>query len=271
MVGLPTNLEYLQLRVGTNGSPTPFFHPTLAFSRCSNLRSLNIVEITDLESLISIGKAIFSTERLIELTLSANKDSRLPVAGIFASWTAAKSLDLRILDLRGFSNLGCPAESLWESVNASRVRELTIDIGESEQPLEDFAGFWEAATAAGVQLIRLETNLITGGLSSFLRSFNGLEILILLPCLLESYSFQPLSPFLLMLAAEQSSSLRVLSVRPQGLNETEYLLDQYMLASLTTSCTQLQEVAFGINGHDVVGEMAHLEIPITPGFPFPQR
>ena len=62
-----------------------------------------------------------------------------------------------------------------------------------------------------------------------------------------------------MLATEQSNSLRVLSIRPQGVDETEYLLDRRMLMSLTSSCTQLQEVSFGIRGHEVVSATAHLE------------
>ena len=192
MMGFPANLEYLQLRVGTNGSPTPFFHPTLEFDRYTNLRSLSVVEVTGLESLNSVGNALFFTERLNELAISANKGSRLSLGDLFTGWTGRKTLNLRTLDLRGFASLGSPPASIWDSITPSRLEELTLEIGASDRPLEDYGEFWEAAAAAGVRLTRLETNLITGGLTRFICSFSGLEALLLLPCLLGSHVFRPL-------------------------------------------------------------------------------
>jgi hypothetical protein len=266
-MGLPGNLEYLQLRVGTNGSPTPFFHPTLEFNRYAKLRSLSIIEVTDLEALNSVGNALFLTEQLSELTISANTDSRLSLGDIFASWTGPKSLDLNTLDLRGFANLGSPAASIWESITPFHLAELTLDIGASDRPLEDYGEFWEAAAEACVELTRLETNLITGGLTRFICSFSGLKMLLLMPCLLTSHVFRPLSPLLHTVAIEHSSSLRVLSIHPQGVDETEYLLDRRMLMALTASCTQLQEIAFGILGQELVRARAHLAITILLRLP----
>jgi hypothetical protein len=103
-----------------------------------------------------------------------------------------------------------------------------------------------------VELTRLKTNLITAGLTRFICSFSGLKILLLMPCLLASHTLRSLSPFLHTVAIEHSSSLRVLSIQPQGVGQTEYLLDQRVLMGLTASCTQLQEIAFGILGHELV-------------------
>jgi hypothetical protein len=131
-MGLSDNLKYLQLRVGTNDSPTSFFHPTLEFNRYAKLRSLSIIEVPDLEALNSVKNALFLTEQLSELIISANKDSRLSLENIFAGWTGPKSLNLRTLDLRGFANLGSLAASIWESITPSHLAELTLEIEASD-------------------------------------------------------------------------------------------------------------------------------------------
>jgi hypothetical protein len=240
IVALPVDMEYLQLRVATDGSPTPYFHPTLRFLGYSKLRSLNIIDVNTISVLRSVGNALFW----------ADEDARLPLNAIFAGWSQPKMLNLKHIDLRGFSKLGFPARSLWRYISPRCLTDLTLEIGPSFQA-DDYRDFWEQSAAAGVQPASLRTNMICEGLTDFLCSFTGLEVLLLMPCLLHR-TLEPISPFLGILASEHSKSLRVLSVQPQGVNKREYLLDRNLLMPLSMTCTHLQELGFGILEHNQV-------------------
>lgn len=254
-VGIPTTLEYLQLRVGTNGSLTPFFHPAIEFHHFTNLRSLNIVEVNDRAMLSAVGNAIFMAEQLTNLTIWTNNDAELPLDGIFADWPGPKLLHLKTLDLRGFGSLGTSASTIWESVTSSHLTEFTLNIGASARPIEDYVNFWEDGAKSGVQLTRLGTNLVTESLETFIRSFSGLKVLILMPCELTSQTSQPLSSLLDTVTTEHSASLEVLSIQPQGADDKEHLLNRTLLTALTASCTKLEEIAFGILQHEMVRSM----------------
>lgn len=251
-VGIPATLEYLQLRVGTNGGLTPFFHPAIEFHHFTKLRSLNVVEVTDLAMLNAVGNAIFMTEQLTDLTIWSNNDAELPLDGIFADWPEPKSLDLKTLDLRGFGSLGTSASAVWDSVTSSHLTEFTLIIGASARPLEDYVNFWEDGAKSGVQLTRLGTNLVTNSLEKFICSFSGLKVLLLMPCELISQSSEPLSSLLDTVTAEHSNTLEVLSIQPQGEDDKEHLLNRTLLTTLAESCTKLEEIAFGILQHEMV-------------------
>ncbi|KAL2383470.1 hypothetical protein RJZ90_002623 [Blastomyces dermatitidis] len=244
MVALSDRMEYLQLRVATDGSPTPYFHPTLKFGGYSKLRFLNIIDVKITSALQSVGNALFSTEQLSELAIWADEDVLLSLGVIFSGWPGPKILNLKALDLRRFSNVGCSAPSIWQHISAACLSELTLEIG-SFLPPDDYIGFWEGAVAAGMRPTSLRTNLISEGLTDFICSCNGLEVFQLTTCLLPRH-LPPISIFLETIISEHSKSLRVLAIHAQGPDESEYLLDRKLLDSLSSRCTKLEELGFKI-------------------------
>ncbi|PGG98943.1 hypothetical protein GX51_06526 [Blastomyces parvus] len=214
MVARSGRMEYLQLRVATDSSPTPYFHPTLKFGGYSKLRFLDIIDVKITSALQSVGNALFSTEQLSELATWADEDVILSLDVIFAGWPGPKTLNLKALDLRRFSNL------------------------------DDYNAFWEGAAAAGMRPTTLRTNLISEGLTDFICSCNGLEVFLLTTCVLPRH-VPPISTFLETIINEHFKSLRVLAIHAQGPDESEYLLDRKLLTSLSR-CTKLEELGFKI-------------------------
>ncbi|PGH29792.1 hypothetical protein GX50_07463 [[Emmonsia] crescens] len=243
-VALSARMEYLQLRVATDGSPTPYFHPTLKLGGFSKLRSLNIIDVKITSALQSVGNALYSTEQLSELAIWADEDVILSLDVIFSGWPGPRTLNLKSLDLRKFSNVGWSAPSLWQHISAACLRDLTLEVGSLLQP-DDYNGFWEGAVAAGMRPTTLRTNLISEGLTNFICSCNGLEVFLLTACLLPR-PLPPISIFLETIISEHFKSLRVLAIHAQGPDESEYLLDRKLLASLSSRCTKLEELGFKI-------------------------
>jgi len=245
-------MKYLQLRVSTDGSPSPFFHPTLRFTDHSKLRSLNLIDVSTASILRSVGNVLFFAEQLSELTIWIDEDVILSLNLVFAGWPKPKMLNLKTLDLRRFSKLGLSPQSIWQQISVVYLTDLTLEIGSSLQT-DDYENFWEEAVTWGVQLTRLRTNLISEGLTNFICSFSGLEVLLLKSCFLP-WPVELISSFLSTVAHEHSNSLRVLAIHAQGVNKREYLLDQKHLISLSLSCTKLQELGFGILEHNLVSQ-----------------
>src|SRR5204863_7198486 len=102
------------LRVGTDGTPTPFFRPTLNFTYHSKIRSLHLIGANTASVLGSIGEVLFSADQLSELTIWADQDVPLSLNLIFAGWPKSKTINLKTLDLRWFSTLGFSHESIWQ-------------------------------------------------------------------------------------------------------------------------------------------------------------
>src|SRR5438034_11756010 len=79
-------LEILQLRMGTDDTPLPYFHPLLHFENFRNLTRLSLVQIDNAEVLRSIGRLISSTNCLSEIHIEADADIELSLATLFEDY-----------------------------------------------------------------------------------------------------------------------------------------------------------------------------------------
>lgn len=99
------SLESIQLRLGTDATPKPFFHPTPEFQPI-DIEVMRFVQINDSAVLRSIGLAISRAVRLRELSILADEDSGLSLHLLLDGCDGKWAFQLRSLDLIGFDGIG---------------------------------------------------------------------------------------------------------------------------------------------------------------------
>lgn len=220
-VFLHPGLRSLQLRLGTNGTPKPYFHPLLHFQSPITLYSMRLIHIDNESVLQSLSVAILQTKSLRELTIWADPDSNLALDILFAGWEDQPKLELNILEVRGFTSLGSSPNLLWDIIPPTKLRELTLEIG-SQFDVTKCPGFWEAATKAGLRPTVISTNLAAGGLKEFVDTFSGLEIFNILPSA-SSRPLEPLVPLIECLQGQHSATIKVFAINSQNSIESHTL------------------------------------------------
>ncbi|KAJ5963169.1 hypothetical protein N7481_013474 [Penicillium waksmanii] len=247
-VMLTPSLEILQLRMGTDNTPSPYFHPSLEFRPLINVRTLSLIEIDDESVLRSLGLAISNSTKLEELTIWADTESVLCFSEISSSRDGQLISELRSLDLRGFVDLGTPRCPLWSLISPVKLKSLTLHAG-STFDVSDCTEFWEKSVEAGLRPRQLSTDLVAHGFVEFIHSFSGLEVL----SIASLYTpFPPELPSLLVqsLRVQHSATLKVLSINPRGYMANH--LDKNLLKEMTTFFTEVEEFRFGIVQIDTV-------------------
>jgi hypothetical protein len=243
-------MEHLHLRLATDHTPQPYFHPILRFVDFTRLRSLILIQIDREDILTSIGKVLALPPTLMELRIWADADAQLSLSTMFAELPAPGKLSLILLDLRGFADLNSFDRPLWTVVSPTVITHLTLEIG-SPFLHEEYIEFWTSASFAHVQLTHLSTNIVSSGLVDFISSFNGLSSLVILPSN-QSNPVDHLQFSLKVLAAAHSETLRVLDLHPQGIDERAYLMLNEDLKAVAMTCVGLTEFAFGIQEDELV-------------------
>lgn len=123
-------LDLSQMRLGTNCTPKPFFHPTLELNHPINLRTMRFVQVDHEGVLKSMSSAISKSAHLEELSVWTDEDSGLSLDMLLGHCLGKCSFHLRMLDLRGFSRMDMTASSLWATLSPTRLRELTMQFGD---------------------------------------------------------------------------------------------------------------------------------------------
>lgn len=247
---LHPGLRSLQLRLGTNSTPKPYFHPLLQFQSPITLYSMKLIQV-DCESVLqSLSAAILHTRSLRELTIWADADSNLPLDILFRGWDDQAKLELNILELRGFTSLGLSPNSLWDRLTPAKLRDLTLEIG-SHFGVTECPGFWEAATKTGLRPMVLSTNLAAGGLKEFVSTFSGLEVFSILPSA-SSRSLEPLTPLIECLQGQHSATIKVFAISLQDSMEG-YALNPAQVTRLVKGFPEIMEFQFEAASVNMVG------------------
>ncbi|CAI7635575.1 unnamed protein product [Penicillium pancosmium] len=247
-VMLTPSLEILQLRMGTDNTPSPYFHPSLEFRPPINVRTLSLIEIDDESVLRSLGVALSNSTKLEELTIWADTESALCFSKIASNWDGQLLSELRSLDLRGFTDLGTPRCPLWGLISPVKLKSLTLHVG-STFDVADCTRFWENSVEAKLRPRQISTDLVADGLVEFIHSFSGLEALSIAS---PNNVLLPELPSLLVqsLRVQHSATLKVLSINPRGYIAN--YMDKNLLNEMATGFAEAEEFRFGIFQIDTV-------------------
>lgn len=252
------SLEFIQLRLGTNSTPKPFFHPTFEFHQPTNVKVMRFVQVNDPAVLRSISLAVSRAVHLQELSIQADSDSRLSLDSLLASCNGRYAFQLHILDLRGFDGLGMTPRSFWDTLSPSNIRELILQLGEKAQ-LTECAEFWNELIKAGLRPRLLSSNMALPGLKDFLLSFTGLEVFSITPPSPSSL-IEPLLPLLQALQERHSATIKALAINPND-NSADYTLDIDTIGQLSAAFPGIEELRFGLVHPNLVSRLpANLDI-----------
>ncbi|RAH71273.1 uncharacterized protein BO66DRAFT_448448, partial [Aspergillus aculeatinus CBS 121060] len=169
-------LRNLQLRMGTDCTPKPFFRPPLNMKLSMSLTVLSLVQVDDVEVMRSVGAAVSSATNLRELTIWADNNSGISVSTLFESWPTHLASQLYLLDLRGFAALGVTPADFWAMLRPSKLTTITLDFLDPDSLATTVRNFWDAGLEADFRPVRLTTNLLDSSIDGFLRAFSGLEV-----------------------------------------------------------------------------------------------
>ena len=245
------NLDNIQLRMGTDSTPEPFFHPTLEFHQPINVKTMRFCQINDPAVLRSIGLAISHAVNLQELHIEADPDSRLSLDSLLASCNGRCVFQLHSLDIQGIDVIHMTPRSFWGTLSPSRLHELTLHLG--DKALAECSDFWEESMRVGLRPRRLSTNLILPGLKQFLLSFTGLEVFNITPPS-PLFSNEILLSLLQALQENHSTTTKVLAVMPGG-RPTYYTIGHDIIAGLSGALPGIEELRFGLVQPDLVSEL----------------
>lgn len=237
------NLEVLQLRMGTDHTPKPYFHPFLEFHAPINVKVMRFTQVDNIGVLESIGLAVSNAVNLEELRIWADEDIGLTLDSLFDNWKGTCAFNLSRLEIRGFYGLGAAPQSLWDRLSPSNLQELTLQLAGDLQSTKCIE-FWEQSSKAGLRPLHLSSNLVTPGLTQFISSFSGLMTLNLLPS--DSPPAELLLPLIQALQEQHSTTLKILAICPQG-GLAEYTLDNSIVAQLSAGFPELEELRFGLS------------------------
>ena len=242
------NIELIQLRMGTDSTPNPFFHPANDLDKPVNVRALRFVQVDNESILRSMQPAVFKAANLRELRIWADEDSGLVLTTLLANSDGKCPFRLRTLDLRGFAGLGMPPCSFWDIIKAENIRDLTV-VFTGELHLNECQSFWRASLDARLRPTRLSTNLSFPGFSEFLSSFSGLEAFCCMtpmPCPVE-----PLPCLIQALQRQHSETLKILSLTP-GECPVEQTVSLAVAKALCAQFPSMEELRIGLEQPDPV-------------------
>lgn len=242
---LMPDMEVLQLRVGTDNTPSPYFHPSLNFSSPIHLTSLRLVQLDNKAILRSLGLALTTATRLRELTVWAETESQLSFTDISCSWQERVPFELKTLDLRGFVDLGRPPWALWRMLSPSKIKSLKL-FGGPNCSLDGYSEFWDASISVELRPGELSTNLVVAGFKDFICAYSGLEIFNINSSNIEfNYPAEALVPLLDALRKQHSTTLRVLSIDPHEALAKHFLTDT-ALVQIANEFPNIEELRFGM-------------------------
>lgn len=236
------NLEVLQMRMGTDHTPKPYFRPLFEFHSPINVKVMRFTQVDNIAVLETIGLAVSNAANLEELRIWADEDMGLTLDSLFDSWKGTCAFNLARLEIRGFYGLGAAPQSLWHRLSPSNVQELTLQLAGDLQSTK-CTEFWNQSFKAGLRPLHLSSNLVTPGLTQFVASFSGLTTFNVLPS--DGPPAELLLPLIQALQAQHSKTLKVLSICPQG-RLAEYTLDNGTVSQLSTGFPELEELRFGL-------------------------
>lgn len=232
------------MRLGTDNTPKPFFHPTLEFRQPINVKVMRFVQVNDPEVLRSVSLAILRAIHLQELGIEADEDVGLSLDSLLASFSGRPVFQLRSLDLRGFVALGrMTSRSFWNTLSPSKLRDLSLHFGRTAQ-MTECRDFWDESIKAGLRPRRFSSNLALPGLKEFLRSFSGLEVFIITPPS-SSPLIEPLPPLLQALHEKHSATIKALAIDPGG-KSADYTLGLNAIEKLGVAFPEIEELRFGL-------------------------
>jgi hypothetical protein len=250
-------LQSLYLRLGTDDTPIPYFHPLLVFRGFSTLRSLSLVQIDREDMLESVGNLLGETLKLEHLMLDVDPDSGLTMDILLGPMYKAKKTLLTSLRLYGFAGPGIlehPKEIGWAVGLAPHLTSLTLEIRTS-QDVDHFEDFWYMIQEYDVRLTSIRTNLLCEGFILFLASYSSLEKITVTPFSEPSLA-NMLSRFLDVLANGHARTLRVLGVLPQDPCIMAYNFDAVQVESVMLACAGLHRLGFPLDGGTLVSTAA---------------
>ena len=245
------SLEASQLRMGTDHTPKPYFHPLLEFHAPINLKIMRFTQVDNISVLETIGLAVSNAANLEELSIWADEDMELTLNSLFESWKDTCAINLVSLDIRGFYGLGVAPQLLWDRLSPFNLRELTLQLVGDFQSTK-CVEFWEQSLKAGLRPLQLSTNLVTQGLTQFIASFSGLKTFNILPS--DSPPAEPLLPLLQALQEQHSMTLKVLAICTQG-HLAEYTFDNNIVTQLSVGFPEIEELRFGLSHLSTVSRL----------------
>ncbi|GAB1192654.1 hypothetical protein APSETT444_001847 [Aspergillus pseudonomiae] len=236
---LQERLQCLRIRMGTDGTPKPFFRPPLDLHTTVKLRVMHLTQVDNVLVLQSLGIALKDATQLERLSIWADDRSQLSVSSLVEDWDTPAPFRLRSLDIRGFSGIGISAKSMWAAIPPTKLRELTLELG-PRHLAQDSTEFWDASVEAGLRPLRLRVNLGSKGIQEFISSFSGLEAFHLVP----SDTIQPMEPIRDLvdgLRRHHTPTLRVLGL-PSLLDGSSYMLDVSDIRYVVEALPGIQEL-----------------------------
>lgn len=237
-------LETLQLRMSTDHTPKPYFHPLFEFHTPINMKIMRFLQVDKSSVLRTIGLAVSNAANLEELSIWADEDKRLTLVPLFDSWQSTFAYCLTSLDIRGFCSFGAAtAQLLWDRISPLYLRELTLQLG-GDFRITDGNEFWEESFKAGLRPLHLSSNLLNTGLTQFIAAFSGLRTFNILPS--DNPPAELLLSVLQALQTQHSATLKVLAICPQG-HGTEYTLDSNIVSRISTAFPEIEELRFGLS------------------------
>ncbi|BAE64411.1 unnamed protein product [Aspergillus oryzae RIB40] len=236
---LQQRLRCLRIRMGTDCTPKPFFRPTLHLHTTVKLRVMHLTQVDTVVVLQSLGVALKHATQLERLSIWADDRAELSISSLVEDWHKPAPFRLRSLDIRGFSDIGIPAKSMWAAIPPTELRELTLELGPSLL-VQDLTEFWDASVEADLRPLRLRVNLGIKGIQEFISSFSGLEAFHLVP----SDTLRPMEPIRVLVDAlrrHHSSTLKVLGLSP-FLDGSKYVLDVPDIKYLVGALPDIEEL-----------------------------
>ncbi|RAQ61882.1 hypothetical protein COH20_009781 [Aspergillus flavus] len=185
------------------------------------------------------GVALKHATQLERLSIWADDRAELSISSLVEDWHKPAPFRLRSLDIRGFSDIGIPAKSMWAAIPPTELRELTLELGPSLL-VQDPTEFWDASVEADLRPLRLRVNLGIKGIQEFISSFSGLEAFHLVP----SDTLRPMEPIRVLVDAlrrHHSSTLKVLGLSP-FLDGSKYVLDVPDIKYLVGALPDIEEL-----------------------------
>ncbi|PYI26428.1 hypothetical protein BP00DRAFT_466009, partial [Aspergillus indologenus CBS 114.80] len=264
-------LQNLQLRLGTDCTPKPFFRPPLNMKLSMSLTVLSLVQVDDVEVMRSVGTAVRSATNLRELTIWADNNSGISVSTLFESWPTHLASQLHLLDLRGFAALGVTPAKFWAMLRPSKLTTVTLDFLDPDSLATTVRDFWDAGLEADFRPVRLTTDLVDYSIDGFLRAFSGLEVFHGIPIRGQTSSQMVASESLLeVLEQQHGSTLKVLGLslpchddRPCSCVE--------LLALIASRLPQLEELRIRQDKVDVVRDFLSSQADKIASLPQPQE
>lgn len=237
------SLEALQLRMGTDHTPKPYFHPLFEFHAPINVKIMRFTQVDNISVLETIGLAVSNAVNLEELSIWADEDKGLTLDSLFDSWKGTCAYNLASLDIRGFHGLGAAPQSLWDRLSPLNLQDLTLQLVGDLQSTKCIE-FWEESLKAGLRPMKLSSNLVTPGLTQFIASFSGLKVFSILSS--DGPPAELLLPLLQALQTQHSTTLKALAICPQG-HLAEYTLDDSIISQLSAGFPEIEELRFGLS------------------------